>query len=233
MRKRTKHKFPLLLKEPCQEQSKIGISGNRNLSTKDKQSVRTASKICPPWKHRMDDGQRKKTVLGRFEQEEGRSNKTSCHYWRKKFECPAELKNCAINVQKARGSNVITKFRWSGVASTSNKSKEETSATRRKTQAQSSRKASKSSVNLFHYAKFWIRFRRHTAHFQNLSSSIEEIEFMPEHFIPVQGHGCLEKSVSDRGLGVLVKTILELYLFLARLKNKNNNSTLFFIPYIL
>lgn len=76
-------------------------------------------------------------------------------------------------------------------------------------------------------------YKKVYAHSQNFSSSNEERQFMPEHFISLQGHECLETLANDRILRVLLKPILELYLFLARLKNKKYYSTFLFISYIL
>lgn len=82
-------------------------------------------------------------------------------------------------------------YRGSGICSTSNESKEETSGTKRK--------KNKETKAIFQ-----------KGHPQKISSWIEETEFMPEHFIPIQGNVCLEKAVTDRGLRILLEPIIML-----------------------
>lgn len=66
---------------------------------------------------------------------------------------------------------------------------------------------------------------RHHIHFNKFQTGygtfadfylIEERQFMPKNFIPVQGKWRLGKLVNDRGLGISVKLNFELYPFLVQ-----------------
>lgn len=127
-----------------------------------------------------------------------------------------------IDIQKARETDVVTTSRGSDVTTMSIGRKEDTIL-----HTQSSGNSSEAYLNLFQLVKFWIRFRRDIAHFQNFFSSIQEREFMPGHIFPAR---VFRKISKCKRLGVFGKKTFSIFCWF---ENKNIHSTFFFISYIL